>query len=579
MKEESGKSIVKGIAIGIPYIIHQNNFNMELCRKIDKNDTKIELNKLSIAIDEVRKEIKEIRDNLKKKFKNNEIEILTVHLMLLEDPMYLKEIEKGITRNFIGVECSIKKATERFIKLFEKIEDPIYKQRALDIRDVSERLINHLVDRNSFTDNLKDKILIIDDLMPSELLKMHENNNLPKGIIMEYAGETSHVAILVRSLDIPTIMGRKEIFNVDWGEEIIIDTTEEKAKVIINPSKKILVDYKEKNKNFNTLRKKIEENTTLPTITKDGVEVFLHINIDGNIEEDMYVNKNPNGVGLLRTEMLYMNSSNFPSETDEFEFYKKISKSVNGKSVIIRTLDIGADKQLPYYSISKEENPSLGIRGLRFSLQNLNIFKSQLRAILKASADNHNIKIMFPMVTTLVEIKEAKKLISLVKKELKEERINFNDDIEIGIMVEVPSIIFIADTLSKEVDFFSVGTNDLTQYILATDRFNNSIENLYDQYNPAVIRAINTLLENLKGKEKKISVCGEMAGEEIGAIILLALGINDLSVSPAVLLEIRNLIRKIEISKLKKIKKTILLAQDSEEIKKIVKKFIEKLGE
>ena len=577
MKEENGKSIVKGVAIGNSYIICQDSLNIEVCRKINETDIDEELDKLGIAIEKVRKEIKKIRDNLGKKIDKNEIEILTVHLMLLEDPMYLKEIEKGITRNFIGVEYSVKKATERFVKLFEKIEDPIYRQRALDIRDVSERLINNLVERNDIFHNLKDKILITNELMPSELLKMYENDNLPRGIILEYAGETSHIAILVRSLDIPTIMGKKRVFSINWGEKLIIDTRTENPKIIINPSEKDLEEYHEKRKEFRELRKKIEANNNLPTITKDGIEIFLHINVDGNIEEELYAKKNPAGIGLLRTEMLYMNSEDFPSEEEEYEFYKKISKNMGKKPIIIRTLDIGADKQLPYYKVSKEENPSLGIRGLRFSLQNLKILKKQIRAILRISA-SYNIKIMLPMVTTLEEIKEFKEIIEEVKKELTEEKQVFNKNIEIGIMVEVPSIIFIADLLSREVDFFSIGTNDLTQYILATDRFNNSIEGLYDQYNPAVIRSIDMLIQTLKNKNKKISICGEMAGEEIGAVILLALGIKDLSVSPSVLSEIRDLIRKINTKELNKLKEKILSAESSSEIKEIVKKFIERLG-
>ncbi|MBC2851274.1 phosphoenolpyruvate--protein phosphotransferase [Cetobacterium sp. 8H] len=571
-----GKSIFPGIVIGQPYIERKKRINIENY-KISSERVEEEIKRFQEALQKAKMDIKKIKMDLQGKINKEDLQILTVHIMMLDDPQFITDIKKGIKKDENNAESVVKKVSNKYIEMFEKIADPIYKQRALDIKDISERIIMNLTHEENLDANLNEKILVIRELLPSELLKIYYSGIRLNGIIMEYMGETSHTAILTKALEIPTLMGGNDLFSLDWGDQIILDTTSLEGKVISNPDKKTLNRYEEEKNKYKNKIKEIEASIYKETITLDGEKVSLHLNIGGRLDITEVNKKNPDGIGLLRTELIYMDAKEFPDEEKQRKIYDNIAKEFgDGKPIIIRTLDIGADKKLSYYKMMDEENPSLGCRGMRLTLTDKDLFKNQIKGILRAAKD-HNIKMMYPMITNLREIKEAEEFVKECERELKEENKEFKQNIEIGMMVEVPSNVMLADVFIEYVDFFSIGTNDLTQYILATDRYSPIAEKLYDSYDPAVIRAIETVAKAGISRGKKVSVCGEMAGEEQAVVALLSFGIRDLSMAPAYIPKVRNLIRKIKIEELKLIKEKLLSAIDSNEVKKILNDYLEEI--
>ena len=572
-----GKSIFPGIVIGQPYIERKKKIDIENY-KISSEKVEEEIERFLESVQKAKNDIKQIKGNLEGKINKEDLQILTVHIMMLDDPQFISDIKKGIKKEENNAEAVVKKVSNKYIEMFEKIADPIYKQRALDIKDISERIIMNLTHEDDIDSNLNGKILVIRELLPSELLKIYYSGINLSGIIMEYMGETSHTAILTKALEIPTLMGGNDIFSVDWGDKIILDTTSMEGKVVTNPDIKTLNRYDEEKNRYRNKMKEIEESIDKETVTLDGERVYLHLNIGGRLDITQVSRKRPDGIGLLRTELIYMDAVEFPNEEKQKKIYENIAKefeeSQPNKPIVIRTLDIGADKKLSYYKMVDEENPSLGCRGMRLTLADKNLFKNQIKGILRA-ATHHNIKMMYPMITNLKEIIEAKDLVEECKKELLIEGKEFKENIEVGMMVEVPSNVMLADIFAEYVDFFSIGTNDLTQYILATDRYSPIAEKLYDCYDPAVIRAINMVSSAGLRKDKKVSVCGEMAGENQAVIALLSLGIRDLSMAPAYIPKVRNLIRKIEMSELKEIKIKLLKSKNSQEIKSILNEYLE----
>ncbi|MEG0424340.1 MAG: phosphoenolpyruvate--protein phosphotransferase [Cetobacterium sp.] len=572
-----GKSIFPGIVIGQPYIERKKKLDIENY-KISSEKVEEEIDRFLESVQKAKNDIKQIKGNLEGKINKEDLQILTVHIMMLDDPQFISDIKKGIKKEENNAEAVVKKVSNKYIEMFEKIADPIYKQRALDIKDISERIIMNLTHEDDIDSNLNGKILVIRELLPSELLKIYYSGINLSGIIMEYMGETSHTAILAKALEIPTLMGGNDIFSIDWGDKIILDTTAMEGKVVTNPDVKTLNRYDEEKNRYRNRMKEIEESIDKETITLDGERVYLYLNIGGRLDITQVSRKRPDGIGLLRTELIYMDAIEFPNEEKQKKIYENIARefeeSQPSKPIVIRTLDIGADKKLSYYKMVDEENPSLGCRGMRLTLADKNLFKNQIKGILRA-ATHHNIKMMYPMITNLKEIIEAKDLVEECKKELAFEGKEFKENIEVGMMVEVPSNVMLADVFIDYVDFFSIGTNDLTQYILATDRYSPIAEKLYDCYDPAVIRAIDMVSSAGIKKNKKVSVCGEMAGENQAVIALLSLGIRDLSMAPAYIPKVRNLIRKIELSELKEIKIKLLKSKDSQEVKNILNEYLE----
>ncbi|MEG0023196.1 MAG: phosphoenolpyruvate--protein phosphotransferase [Cetobacterium sp.] len=576
MESVGGKGIFPGIVIGKPYIDRKKSIDVENY-KIPEDKIEEEIERLKGAIESAKLEIKQLKDNLRGKINKEDLQILTVHLMMLDDPQFTTDIKKGIKREMVNAESIVKKVSNRYIEMFEKIADPIYKQRALDIKDISERIINNLVFLSDTYKELDGRILVVKELFPSELLKIYYSGVKLSGIIMEYMGETSHIAILAKSLELPTLMGGHNLFEIEWGDLIILDTSTVDSKVITNPDASTLEKYLILKDKFESKKKEVERNVGLPTVTVDGVRINLSINIGGRLDITEIERKNPDGIGLLRTELIYMDTNEFPSEDKQFKIYDNIGKEFGeDRPIIIRTLDIGADKKLPYYEMTPEENPSLGCRGIRFTLKNKNIFKDQIKAILRA-AYGKNIKMMYPMVTTLKEVFEARGILEECKKELREQGIKHKKDLEVGVMIEVPSAVILADVFAQYVDFFSVGTNDLTQYILATDRFSQSAEELYDCLDPAVLRGLNLVAKAGREYNKKVSICGEMAGDEISVLALLSLGITELSMTPPSIPKIRALIRKINLKELQELKDRVLKSFSSDEVRQILLEYMNKI--
>lgn len=575
MERLLGKCVYEGIVIGETYLDIDTNLQNEK-ENIPFEDIDKEILRLEIGIQRAISDLRGLKIDLKGKVDEKELEIIEAHTLLLEDPMYIADIKKMIRKEQKKSEYAVKDVTEKFVRLFENIDSPIYKQRGLDIKDVCNRLIETLKSENEDYKVFDEKILITKEIYPTELLKLHREGINLKGIIMEYGGETSHLAILAKALKIPTLMGVNDVFNHNWKERIILDTTEENMCVITDPTEEQIAEYDKKRKKFLRKLDLIKRGAHLPSITKDGIDIKLYLNL-GDKEQDKeneISRELVEGVGLLRTELIYMKNQNFPTEEQQIEKYAQILNGFSKEQpIIIRTLDIGADKQLSYFKVTEEANPFLGLRGIRFCLKYREIFETQLRAILRLS-EERNIKIMYPMITTLNEMREANKILEKVKEDLRKENIKFNEDIEVGIMVEVPSVIMMAEAFAKEVDFFSVGSNDLTQYILATDRLSETVGELYSSYNPAVLRAIYHIKKAADKYGKKISVCGEMAGDLKGLVALLSLGIKDLSMVESSILSAKSLVRNLNYKELEEIRERILTEETPEGVKELLKNYI-----
>ncbi|WP_339008994.1 phosphoenolpyruvate--protein phosphotransferase [Fusobacterium varium] len=569
-----GTFAFEGIVIGRVFLDKKELSSNGITALLDEREIETEIERFRDGLELSKESLERLKTSLAGKIGEKDLEIITAHLMILDDPVYISDIEKYIQKNRTRAEDSVKIVTGKYISLFNKLENPIYRQKVLDIKDIEKRIIRNLNSKKNEWVDLNGKILITEEILPTELLNIYQENIKLKGIIMEYGGETSHLAILAKALEIPTLMSIKNIFSYDWKKDVILDTTEQNSCVIIEPDEKTLEEYKNKIEKFNNKKEEIEKTAFLPAVTLDGVKVSLNINISGKTTRNEIEAIIPDGIGLLRTELLYMKNTSFPDEEEQIASYNDIIKNFDEKSpIIIRTLDIGADKQLPYFQMKSEMNSFLGLRGIRFSLSEKKIFKIQLRAILR-TAYRRNVKIMYPMITNINEIREANILLEEVKEELRQEGKNFKEDIEVGIMIEVPSAVIMADVFAQEVDFFSIGTNDLTQYILAADRLSETVSDMYDSYNPAVLRAISWVKEAADRYGKSVSICGEMAGQQKAIVAFLSMGITNLSMVGGSILAARALVRNLNYNSLKSLKEQILQCHDSNEVKGILKKYI-----
>lgn len=569
-----GTFAFEGIVIGRVFLDKKELSSNGITALLDEREIETEIERFRDGLELSKESLERLKTSLAGKIGEKDLEIITAHLMILDDPVYISDIEKYIQKNRTRAEDSVKIVTGKYISLFNKLENPIYRQKVLDIKDVEKRIIRNLNSKKNEWVDLNGKILITEEILPTELLNIYQENIKLKGIIMEYGGETSHLAILAKALEIPTLMSIRNIFSYDWKKDVILDTTEQNSCVIIEPDEKTLEEYKNKIEKFNNKKEEIEKTAFLPAVTLDGVKVSLNINISGKTTRNEIEAIIPDGIGLLRTELLYMKNTSFPDEEEQIASYNDIIKNFDEKSpIIIRTLDIGADKQLPYFQMKSEMNSFLGLRGIRVSLSEKNIFKIQLRAILR-TAYRRNVKIMYPMITNINEIREANILLEEVKGELRQEGKNFKEDIEVGIMIEVPSAVIMADVFAQEVDFFSIGTNDLTQYILAADRLSETVSDMYDSYNPAVLRAISLVKEAADRYGKSVSICGEMAGQQKAIVAFLSMGITNLSMVGGSILAARALVRNLNYNSLKSLKEQILQCHDSNEVKEILKKYI-----
>lgn len=571
---KSGKSACEGVVISQAFLYKKNDAIIEKVQ-LNFSDVPKELEKWKGAVEKSKLEIKELKGKLKSKVTPDELEILTAHIMMLDDPMFIKDIENKIKKDAINAEYAVKEVSEKYIQLFNKIKDPLYAQRAIDIKDISERIILNLIEKDLRREKLDYKIIFAKEIFPSQLLKAVEAGVHINGLVFEYGGTTSHVAILAKSLNIPTLMGVEGVFENEYKLNVVIlDSRKGFEKLIIDPTQEEIEQYQKLCEIKRAKEEALAELEKLEAITKDNVRIELKINVGSSKEVSEKYRDFIDGVGLYRTELMYMESKKFPTEGEQVIEYEALNDKIGEKEIVIRTLDIGADKTLPYFEMAEEDNPFLGVRGIRCSLKHKKIFKTQIRAILKSSVKNSKIKIMYPMITNCKEIIEIKKIVQECKDELDREGIEYNKDIKQGIMIEVPSAALMAEQMAKHVDFFSIGTNDLTQYVLATDRLSENLVELYDFYEPSVLKIINYVVEAAKKYEKSVCVCGEVAGDKLACLALLSLGIKEFSMVSNSIKIIKSLIREIEFFNLTEVKENILNVENSEDVKNILNVYL-----
>lgn len=574
MEKIQGNVIFEGVVIAKPYIKKKKNLFIEE-RVIDENQIEQEVKRVEDAIGETKYEIKHLIDSLKDRVNKNELKILNVQLVMLDDPVFVSGIVNKIKDGKRNAEFAVDTILKKFVNQFKALKDPVYQERAIDVQELGDKIIQNLLFEKPKKEDVDGKIIITKELQPFELLKFYNEGVVIKGIITELGGETSHAAILSKALGIPTLMGVNNIIfkKLESTNDIILDSREKIASVIIDPDMETLNYYIDEIRVFEEENKEIEALRGKEVITKDGQLIYLKANLGGEIEISQLENYLPDGVGLLRTEFIYMDTDSFPNEDKQVEIYEEVYNTLgNDKPLTIRTLDIGGDKQLSYFKLPEEANPFLGLRAIRLCLKHKDIFKTQLRAILRAGYDK-NIKLMYPMISKLEELREANVILEEVKKELEEEGKLYSKNMEVGMMVEVPSAAIMADVFIEEVDFFSIGTNDLTQYVMAADRLSKEVSNVYDKYDPSVLRMIYNVARVANEYQKDISVCGEMAGEVLGMIIFLAFGIRELSMLPAFLPKAKRIVKDLSIEELTSYRERILKCKTSKELKELFRNF------
>jgi phosphotransferase system enzyme I (PtsI) len=539
-----GVSVFKGVGIGkaFNYEIESIMISKEM---IEENEIESTLDRLNIAIGNQKTSLEAHMKHVEETIGVSESQIFSAHIEILNDPELTSRIRKNIVEKKMNLVAAIDEAKNFYVGMLSALDDLYIRERARDIEDVMEGLIKNILGlSDNPLDNInEDTILFARDLSPSETIHL---NNWVKGIVLSEGSITSHSAIVAKAKGIPTIVGYKEdqVLN---GKSVVLDTVT--IKILIDPTEAELEVYREKVREEALHQKRLKELVKVEAITKDHKSIELFGNV-GSAEEALSIVEHGGfGVGLLRTELVYMNSKDWPTEEEQYTTYESIAKNVNGE-VIIRTLDIGGDKTLPYYTFPKEENPFLGLRAIRFCLKNKDIFKTQLRAILRLSAC-YPIKIMFPMIGSLEELMEARKCLDEAKKSLEADNQPYKDDIPVGIMIEIPSAVFAIDLLSDYVDFVSIGTNDLCQYTLAVDRLNPEVAYLYDAFNISIIRMIDHVVQGCKPKGVKVGICGEMASDVEAAKILIGLGVDELSVSPSMIPYVKEVIISSNYEELK----------------------------
>ncbi|WP_343154823.1 phosphoenolpyruvate--protein phosphotransferase [Buchnera aphidicola (Pseudoregma panicola)] len=536
----SGIIVSKGIALGKALLINLYKKNIKK-EKISKKKIKLEIKKFLKSIKKSVNQIKKIKKYTEKKIGKDKSEIFEGHIMILQDDELSKDIINYINKKYTA-EISTKKVIKKQIKKMRKIKNKYLKNRIIDIKDIGKRIIDNILNVNIKKLSKIDKkvILICKDLTPSETSEINKKNIL--GFITELGGETSHTSIIAKSLGIPAIVGVKNITKqVKNKDFIILDSINN--EIYINPNKEIITLKKKIKKNFFKNKQKLEIFKNLKAITLDGKKIKIGANIN-KIDDICLAKKNgAQSIGLYRTEFLYMGKNRLPTEEEQFIVYKKIIEKMKNKEVIMRTLDIGGDKSCKYLNLPKEENPFLGYRAIRIYSKKINIIRTQLRAMLRAS-NFGKLKIMFPMIISLEEIYFLKKELKRAKKKLKEENISFNKNIKIGIMIETPAAALISDSLSKEVDFFSIGSNDLTQYTLAVDRGNDLVSHLYDPMHPSVMKLIKMVVKSSHKNGKWTGICGELASNPLATKFLIKIGIDEFSINSPEIPNIKKIIRK-----------------------------------
>ena len=556
-----GKGISEGIGLGKAVILKENGLKIEK-QKIE--DISAEKQQIYDAVKEVESEIEKLIQNID----GTEKEIMQAYLMILQDPSLIQETIKIIEQDKCNSAYAVENGLNQIIKTFEEMDDPYMAARSRDIEDMKKRILAKLLKIEEI-DLLKlpeNTILIAKELSTSDSAKMNLKNI--SGIITEIGGVNSHMAIIARTNEIPAIVGIRHIFeNIKENDFIALNGAT--GEIFLNPTQEKIEELTKNQENIKQEKQELEKYKNKKAITKDGHQVELLANIGGPQDIQIVIDNTAEGVGLLRSEFLYMDAKDFPSEEEQFEAYKKIAESLENKRLVIRTLDIGGDKDLKYMKLPKEENPFLGYRAIRIYLDNVDLFKVQLRAILRASSYG-NVAIMLPMISSIEELRKSKEIIEEVKEELKEKNIKFNENIEVGIMIEIPSSAVMADEFAKECDFFSIGTNDLIQYTIAVERGNEKLANLYSHFNTAVIHLIKSAIDGAHKNGILCGMCGEAAGDVKFIPLLVGLGLDEFSMNANKILKARKLITDLSFEECKELANKVLTLESTEEVKRIL---------
>ncbi|SJN21540.1 Phosphoenolpyruvate-protein phosphotransferase of PTS system [Marinilactibacillus psychrotolerans 42ea] len=569
----SGIAASDGIAQAKAYLLVEPDLSFD---KKTISDIDSEVNRLQAAIDTAKEELANIRSIAAKSLGEEEAQVFDAHAMVLSDPDLIGQTNTVIKNDKVNAEAAFQQTSDNFITMFEAMEDnPYMQERAADIRDVRKRVMSHLLNVELPTPATIDEevIIIAEDLTPSDTAQL--NKQYVKAFVTNVGGRTSHSAIMARSLEIPAIVGTNNITEmVAEGDFLVVDGME--GDVFINPSESTIETYNKKANEFAELKLEWDRLKDEKSVTKDGKHVELAANIGTPKDLTGVIDNGGEAIGLYRTEFLYMDSKELPTEDEQYTAYKAVLEGMDGKPVVVRTMDIGGDKELPYLELPKEMNPFLGYRAIRVSLDQDEIFRTQLRALLRASVHG-TLRIMFPMIATLPEFRDAKAILEEEKANLAKADIKVADDIQVGIMIEIPAAAVLADQFAKEVDFFSIGTNDLIQYTMAADRMNERVSYLYQPYNPSILRLVKNVIDAAHKEGKWAGMCGEMAGDQIAVPLLVGLGLDEFSMSATSILKTRSLLTHLDTAEMKKLSEQALNeCTTAEEVVKLVEQYTSK---
>ena len=558
-----------GIVIGKAQPIESDRIDMFAYKLIEETEISSEEDRFKVAVEESKAQCFEVKENILSQDADDVAYIMDAHLMILEDRMLIDETLKRIREEKINAEWALEITLQKLQRTFKEIDDEYLSERRRDIAHVGKRILRNLLGkkREGLFETREQVIITAHDLSPGDTAQMNKEKII--GFVTDVGGKTSHTSIMARALEIPAVVGSEKITSkARMGDQLIVDGTT--GIVIINPSKSVLNKYLEKKKVYESLEKELFKYKDLPAQTLDGYRVKIVANIELIEEIPSVLEHGAEGIGLYRTEFLYLNRRALPSEEEHFQTYKNVVERLRPHATTIRTLDIGGDKFISQLDLAKEMNPAMGLRAIRFCLKEVDIFKTQLRAILRASHFG-KVKVMFPMISGVREILQIEEILEEVKSELKNRGLPFDTDIEIGIMIEIPSAVTMADVLAKRVDFFSIGTNDLIQYSLAIDRVNEHVSYLYEPLHPAVLRIIHHVVESGHNAGIRVGMCGEMAGEPLYIPILLGLGLDELSMNALSVLEVKKIIRSMTYKESRELFNSIMDFTTASEIRSFVR--------
>ena len=572
MEKEIAKRFIKGISASSGIVIGEACAFQDIFLRVERRGLKEEhvegeVLRLKQAIHQVTEELMEDNLHISRRIGKKEAEIFLVHVAILEDPYFIAQILKDIRENNINAEAALLKQIEEFGRTFEQMEDPYFRQKAEDLRDIGRRVVQNLMSSQQFDCDFREPVIIVaSELSPSETVRLDREKVL--AFATESGGKESHAAILARSMGIPAVLGLEGLLSkVNKGDTLIVDG--DMGLVMINPPEEVIQKYHDLQKKREIFHTELKKIIPLPSETIDGHEIRLWANIGSLADLEYALHFGAYGIGLFRTELPFLVWRRFLSEDEQFSLYQKVVSMAGGREVTIRTLDFGGDKFFEDAKSQKEKNPFLGYRSIRVFMKEQDLFKHQLRAILRASAFGP-VKILFPMISSIEEVREVKRVFEVTKEDLRTQGFPFNEGIPLGVMIEIPSAAILADQLAKMVDFFSIGTNDLIQYTLAVDRDNDLVNHLYEPLNPAVLRLIQNIVRAAEREGKHVTLCGEMAGTPGHIPLLIGLGLTDLSMNPSALLEGKKIVRSITYGGWQRIAKKALGLPSGEEIHQLL---------